>query len=264
MSLSNYQTLLVEQREQSLWVTFNHPDQLNPLSFAAEQELLQLFLELRTEPGIRSVVLTGAGRAFCAGGDLDYTLAIAQDTEKLRAQFDLSRRLIFALLDVEQPLIARLNGDAIGIGATLALFCDLIIAADTARIGDPHVRMGLVAGDGGAAIWPQLVGYARAKQYLLSGDLMTAAEAERIGLINLVVPTSELDATVAKWTGKFALAAPNALRWTKATINIGLRQVVNQMLDAGLAYEMQSLRTEDLREAITAFKQKRKPVFTGK
>lgn len=264
MSLSTYGTLLVERRERTLWVRFNDPDRLNPLSFAAEQELLKLFGELRTEPEIRSVVITGAGKAFCAGGDLDYTLAISQDTEKLRAQFDLSRRLIFALLDVEQPIIARINGDAIGVGATLALFCDLVIAADTARLGDPHVRMGLVAGDGGAAVWPQLVGYTRAKQYLLSGDLLSATEAERIGLISIVMPFADLDKEVARWTTKFDQAAPNALRWTKATINIGLRNAVGQMLDAGLAYEMQSLRTDDVREAISAFKERRKPQFTGR
>jgi enoyl-CoA hydratase len=210
------------------------------------------------------VVLSGAGRAFSAGGDLDRSLEICADTALIKEEFDLARRFIFTLLDVEQPIVCRLNGDAIGLGATLALYCDLIIAADTARIGDPHVRVGLVAGDGGAVIWPVLIGYARAKQYLLSGDMVSAQEAQRIGLINFCVAADALDATVEKWAKRFAAGARNAIQWTKATINIGLKEQAAKVLDAGLGYEALSLRSEDHWEAIRAFREKRKPIFTGR
>ena len=123
---------------------------------------------------------------------------IRGDTALLKEEFDLARRFVNTLLDVEHPIIARINGDAIGLGATLALLCDISIAATDARIGDPHVRVGLVAGDGGAVAWPLLIGYARAKQYLLGGDLLSAAEAQQIGLVNFSVPPAELERVVRK------------------------------------------------------------------
>jgi enoyl-CoA hydratase len=172
-----------------------------------------------------------------------------------------ARTIIHAMLDCDKPMICRMNGDAVGFGATLALFCDIIIADESARIGDPHVRVGLVTGDGGALIWPQLIGFARAKQYLLTGDLLTAAEAQQMGLINFAVPADQLDAMVDKWAARFANGATNAIRWSKATINVGLKQLAGSIMDAGVAYEGMSSRTEEHREAVTAMRERRKPKF---
>jgi enoyl-CoA hydratase len=174
------------------------------------------------------------------------------------------KKMIFGLLDLEKPVIARINGDCIGLGATLALLCDISIAVEDARLGDPHVKMGYVAGDGGAIIWPQLVGFARAKEYLLTGDLLTAKEAERIGLINHAVPRAELDAKVNTLADKLANGATKAIKWTKTSINIPLRQLAHSMLDASLAYEALTNIGADHQEAVTAFQQKRKPKFTGR
>ena len=229
-----------------------------------ESELLRLFQDLGRDRDTAVVVLTGAGKAFSAGGDLNRSLEIRGDTALLKEEFDLARRFVNTLLDVEQPIIARINGDAIGLGATLALLCDIGIAAAGARIGDPHVRVGLVAGDGGAVAWPLLIGYARAKQYLLGGDLLSAAEAQQIGLVNFSVPPSELDALVDRWARRLADGARNAIQWTKATLNLGLKAQAVQVLDAGLAYEIASLQSEDHLEAVHAFQQKRKPVFRGR
>jgi len=182
----------------------------------------------------------------------------------IKQEFDLARRFVNTLLDVEQPVIARIHGDAVGLGATLALLCDLTVMAESARIGDPHVRVGLVAGDGGAVAWPLLVGYARAKRYLFGGELLSAAEAERIGLVTFCVPAAELDATVERWAQRFSASARNALQWTKATVNLGLKAQAAQVLDAGLAYEMVSLQSADHREAIESFLAKRAPQFTGR
>jgi len=174
------------------------------------------------------------------------------------------KKMIFGLLDLEKPVIARINGDCIGLGATLALLCDISIAVEDAKLGDPHVKMGYVAGDGGAIIWPQLVGFARAKEYLLTGDLLTAKEAERIGLINHAVPRAELDAKVNTLADKLANGATKAIKWTKTSINIPLRQLAHSMLDASLAYEALTNIGADHQEAVTAFQEKRKPKFTGR
>jgi enoyl-CoA hydratase len=157
-----------------------------------------------------------------------------------------------------------MNGDAIGLGATLALFCDVIVAADHARIGDPHVRVGLVAGDGGALIWPHLIGYVRAKQYLLTGDMVDALTAQQIGLITAAVPEADLDRTVDEWITKLTRNSPLAVRWTKATINTGLKQLAGTILDTGVAYEGMCFRSDDFGESLTAIRDKRKPNFQGR
>ena len=260
----DYDRLLIERRDKVLRVTLNAPHKLNAIGFEMESELLRLFQDLRRDRDTAVVVLTGAGKAFSAGGDLNRSLEIRGDTALLKQEFDLARRFVNTLLDVEQPIIARINGDAIGLGATLALLCDITIAADEARIGDPHVRVGLVAGDGGAVAWPLLIGYARAKQYLLGGDLLSATEAQQIGLVNFSVPESELDALVDRWARRLADGARNAIQWTKATLNLGLKAQAAQMLAAGLAYEIASLQSDDHLEAVHAFQSKRKPVFRGR
>ncbi|NRF72009.1 enoyl-CoA hydratase/isomerase family protein [Aquincola sp. S2] len=263
MDHTGYHRLLIERRDAVLRVTLNNPDKLNAIDFDTENELLRLFQDLRRDRRTAVVVLTGAGRAFSAGGDLQHTLSLLDDPPMIKQEFDLARRFVNTLLDVEQPVIARIQGDAVGLGATLALLCDLTVMAEGARIGDPHVRVGLVAGDGGAVAWPLLVGYARAKRYLLGGELLGAAEAERCGLVSLCVPDSELDATVDRWAARWSSGPRYALQWTKATLNIGLKAQAAQVLDAGLAYEMVSLQTADHREAIEAFLAKRAPQFTG-
>ena len=174
------------------------------------------------------------------------------------------KQIVFSLLDCEKPVIAKLNGHATGLGATIALFCDVIFASEKAKIGDPHVCVGFVAGDGGAVIWPQLIGYARAKEFLMTGDLMTAEEAAKIGLINHAVAAADLDARVAEFADRLAAGATKAIRWSKMSANIGLKQLAHSIMDASLAYEAMSNVSADPQEAVNAFREKRAPKFTGR
>ena len=173
------------------------------------------------------------------------------------------KRIVSSLLDLEKPIICRLNGAAAGLGATIALLCDVIIAVEDAVIGDPHVKVGLVAGDGGAVIWPQLIGYAKAKELLMTGDMLSAQEAIDLGLINHVVLEEQLDAKVAEIANKILSNPRWAVRWTKSTVNITLREIAVKVMDAGLAYELISNTLEDRKEAIAAFKEKRPAKFSG-
>lgn len=263
MEFASYETLLFRRRGRVLDVTLNRPAKLNAVDERMHEELARVFVDISNDPGCDVAVLTGAGRAFSAGGDIEWMQKMIDQPASFEKTAREGRQIVFSLLECEKPLIAKLNGHATGLGATIALFCDVIFASDQARIGDPHVNVGFVAGDGGAVIWPQLVGYARAKEYLMTGDLLEAAQAERIGLVNHVVPAAQLDARVDGFADRLASGATRAIRWSKMSVNIGLRQLAHSVLDASLAYEALSNRTRDHQEAVNAFREKRSPVFNG-
>ena len=256
-----YRRILFNRRDRVLEVTLNRPEKLNATDAVLHTELARVFFDVSNDPDSDIVVLTGAGRAFSAGGDVDWMQEAIDEPERFNQTVREAKQIVFGLIDCEKPIIAKLNGHATGLGATIALFCDVIFAAEHAKIGDPHVSIGFVAGDGGAVIWPQLIGYARAKEFLLTGDLMTAAEAARIGLINHAVPADELDAKVDAFADRLAAGATMAIRWTKMSVNIGLRQLAASMMDASLGYEALSNMTADHQEAVRAFAEKRPPVF---
>jgi enoyl-CoA hydratase len=213
------------------------------------------------DPDSDLVVLTGAGRAFSAGGDLDHIARNAANPELFDHEARMAKRIINTLLDIDKPVVCRLNGHAVGLGATIALMCDIIIGAEGAKIGDPHVGLGLVAGDGGAAIWAQRIGLARAKEFLFTGDLLTAQKAAEIGLINHCVPLEELDAKVDAFCAKLLGGAMAAIRYTKILTNLELKRITAAVLDAGIAYESVTVRSADHREGLAALREKRKPVF---
>jgi len=235
----------------------------NAVDEIMHREFPRLLRELQDDEASDLIILTGKGGAFCAGGDMDWFQEMIDDPREFRGILPDARRIIGGLLDLDKPVICRMNGHAAGFGASVALLCDVIIADESAKIGDPHVKVGLVAGDGGAIIWPQLVGYARAKEYLLTGELMDATTAAEMGLINYAVPTDELDAKVDAMASKI-LANPRwAVRWTKAAINIALRDNANKISDAAFAYELITNLTRDRQEAVSAFVAKRAPEYEG-
>ena len=260
-TLRSYKTLALTRKERLLTITLNRPASLNAVNLDMHQELADVFIYAAADPHSDVIVLTGAGRAFSAGGDLDHISRNAANPELFDNEVRMAKRIVFAMLDLDKPLVCRMNGHAIGLGATLALLSDVVFAADTAKIGDPHVALGLVAGDGGAALWPQLVGLGRAKEYLLTGELLTARKAEDIGLINHCLPIAELDGAVDALCQKLLNGARSAIRYTKVLLNLELKRIATAVLDAGIAYEAVTVRSADHREGVQALIEKRKPIF---
>ena len=168
------------------------------------------------------------------------------------------------MLDVEQPIIGAINGDAIGLGATLALLCDITVVSEKARFADTHVKVGVVAGDGGAVIWPLLIGPHRAKEFLMRGNFINGAEAGRIGMVNYAVPPEEVDAKARELAQELADGPTWAIRWSKLAVNKWLKEQANLIMDTRLAYEMMTFKTKDHKEAIKAFMEKRKPNFVSR
>lgn len=257
-----FHDVLVERRGAVLMVTLNRPRALNAITFAMHTELSRLFRMIARDHAVHAVVLSGAGRAFCAGGDLkDFS---ARTDAQLDLLFAEARTLITDILDLPQPLITAVNGPAYGLGATLALFGDIIVAAEDAVFADTHVMAGVVAGDGGALIWPWLIGAARAKEFLMTGDPVTAAAAYRMGMVNHVVPAEQLLTKALALAERLATGPTLAVQGTKHAVNQLLRNGANQVLDLSLALEKACFKSEDHAEALRAFAEKRKPVFKGK
>jgi len=259
-----YTTLQSERIGDVLRVTIAHPSSpLNAVDAALHHDLTQLFADLKRENEARAVVLTGRGKAFTAGGDFNWFPELRDSGRGDRLRRD-AKQMIWDLLDVEIPIVAAINGPAMGLGASIALLCDIVFMADTATIADPHVKVGIVAGDGGTAIWPLLLGPARAKQYLLTGDPLSAADAERIGLITHVAPAEKLQDEALAFAQRLAAGAPLAVRYTKLAINKLVKDALNIAFDTATALEMVTFHSDDHQEALAAIKEKRPPRFRGR
>jgi enoyl-CoA hydratase len=264
VSFDGLTSIRVERDGLLLRAVLDRPgDDLNAVDGVLHRDLATLFHDLLGERDARAVVLTGAGTAFSAGGDLGWfpTLQEPGQLEELRLE---ARRLILDLLDVPLPVVCALNGHAVGLGASIALLCDVIVMAESATIADPHVRVGLVAGDGGTVAWPLAVGPARAKRYLLTGDPIDAAEAERIGLVTAVVPDAELEDVATGFATRLAEGAPLAIRYTKQAVNALLKHAMSTAFDVATALEIVTFHSADHAEALTAWRERRPPRFEGR
>lgn len=255
-ALPQFETIELSRKWRRLTITMNRPEVLNAFGGPMHGEFVAALEFAATDPGSDVVVITGAGRAFSAGGDIDAMQHFVDNPDEFAGEVDMAKRLIFALLDIEKPVIARINGAAVGLGATIALFCDVTFAVDTAKIGDPHVAIGLVAGDGGAVIWPQLVGLHRAKEFLMTGELLTAKRAADMGLVNHVLPKKGLDSAVDGFCELLLVGAQPAIRGTKAILNIELRRVAEAVLGPGLEREAETLRSAEHRARVAEFARK--------
>ena len=257
-----FEHLRVESDGDVTVVTIDRPP-LNAIDGTLHADLCRLVGWLRDEPPARTVVLTGAGDHFSAGGDFAWFSEL-EDLEALEELRRAGKQLIWDLLDVEVPVIAAVNGPAMGLAATLVLLCDAVFMAEEASIGDPHVRVGIVAGDGGTAIWPLAVGPALAKRYLLTGDAVSATEALRLGLATHVVAASELREEAVAFARRLAAGAPLAIRYTKLAVNKWVKEALNVAFDVATAYEVVTMQSVDHREALAAWRERRPPRFEGR
>jgi len=263
MDYTGYEFLKVEVAARVATVTINRPQHSNAVNAALHHEFEQIWIDLAEDRDVNAILLTGAGKTFSIGGD------IASRDKPLKSKGRGGRRIVMAdgrrvienMLDVEQPIVAAINGDALGFAAHVALLCDVTVAAETAKLADTHVALGAVAGDGGAVIWPLLIGPNRAKEFLMLGDSMTGADAARIGLVNYALPTDQVMPKARELAQRLADGPTWAIRWSKLAVNKWLKQQANLIMDTGLAYEALTLTTQDHKEAVNALVEKRKPNF---
>lgn len=264
---SEFDFFTVERGEDGIAVvTMNDPDKLNAVGPHNHWQLEDIWLKLARDESIKVIVLTGAGNAFSAGGDIKKMAERAQTEYGLQYALRVplnTLRLWEHLLLCPQPIIAAVNGDAIGLGTSLFLFCDMSIVAEDAKVGDTHIRVGLVAGDGGAVMWPLLVGPQKAKEYLMRGKLLSGAQAAEIGLVNYAFPKNQVLEESLKIAREIAAQPLWAVRWSKASVNKQVKAQVNQILELSIAYESMTMLTQDYAAATSAFANKEKPVFKG-
>jgi len=249
-------------------ITFNRPERMNALDLPTHDLLVEVLQRVDRDPESRAVLITGKGKAFCAGGDLKAAQArggaYLGDLVGRPWVHSHGREIIHTVLSMDKPTVAMINGVATGLGANLALLLDAAVMDEDASLGDTHVKAGLVAGDGGAVIWPLLVGPNRAKEFLMTGRLLKGRDAERLGLVNAAVPKDELRERAFALAHEFADQAPYAAMATKAIVNQYLWAIANLTLDIGLAWEHLSQQMPDCDEAIAAFNERRRPVFSGR
>lgn len=256
--------LKLEKRENGVLVLTIDSPPANAFDGPMHDDLRRVLEDVNHDDSTKVLVITGAGeKAFSAGGDVEAMKRQLTDHAELIRGLVEARRLLNAFLRLEKPIIARINGHAIGLGATIALFCDLAYAVEGIRIADPHVSVGFAAGDGGALIWPQLIGYMRAREYLLTGDPILSQDAAAMGLINRAVPRDELDQVAYGMADRLAASASVGINMTKQAINLPLRRQLEGLLDASVWFEAISAFSADHAEAVNAFLEKRKPRFTG-
>jgi len=261
---SGYSRLKFHRNDRVLYVNIDSPTSKNAVDDPLHTELARVFYEVNQDPMADVIVLSGTGKWFCAGGEMSWFQELIDEKDKWRSMVVDAKRIMNGLLELEKPIIAKVNGPAAGLGASIALLCDLVYADKNVLIGDPHVKMGLVAGDGGAIIWPYLVGLNKAKEMLLTGRMLSATEAHDLGLVNHVVEPDELDAVVDEMANELAAGATLAIRWTKTVMNLELRRINSAISDAALAYETLTNESQDHQEAVNAFVERRAPVFVGK
>src|SRR5215831_13143627 len=257
MNYSEYQHLLFEKKANGVvLITINRPDLMNATNARLHWELTQVWGTVDADPEARVALITGAGKAFSAGGDLSLVEEMAGNPDAA----ERTMREASDLVNLEKPVVSAINGVAVGAGLVVALLADVSIIAENARLTDGHTRLGVVARDHAALIWPLLCGMAKARYYLLTSDFLDGKEAERIGLVSLCVPRDEVLAKAWEVSDNLAAGSRNAVRWTKRALNNWLRQA-GPIFDQSLALEMLSFMGPDVREGARAIREKRPPRF---
>jgi enoyl-CoA hydratase len=256
-----YQRLAFDRpREGVLRVTMNNPARLNAADKVMHAELADIWRDADRDETVQAIILTGAGKAFSAGGDFDMIEGIIDDFEARARTLAEAREIVFNVINCSKPIVSAIRGPAVGAGLVCGLLADISIATPDARIIDGHTRLGVAAGDHAAILWPLLCGMAKAKYYLLLCETLTGAEAERIGVVSLLADDGELDAKAVEIAGKLADGAPMAVRWTKLALNNWLR-AAGPTFDASLALEFLGFTGPEAREGLASHREKRRPKF---
>jgi len=249
-------------------VSINRPDRLNAVDPETHRQIGRIWRVLDRDRDCRVIVITGAGRAFCAG--MDYKKERNEQAGEGPIHYRTMRgrpgasKMVDNILEVEKPIVAMINGPAMGLGLILALSADITVASTDATLGDTHINIGVTPGDGGVLLLPMLIGMNRAKELLMTGDVITGEEAGRLGIVNHAVPPDQLRGKTMEIAEKLASKAPYAMRTTKVSLNMIIRRRALDVLDLSHLYEQIAMRTEDHREGVKAMAEKRKPRFSGR
>lgn len=261
MEYHEFQHILFEKRDPHiLWMTLNRPEVLNAANTRLHTELVEVWQTIDRDRDVYVAVVTGAGRAFSAGGDLQMVEDAYRNYDEVLRILDEARDLVYNMLHCRKPIVSAINGPAVGAGLVVALLADVSIAAESARLADGHVRMGVAAGDHAAIIWPLLVGMAKAKYYLMTSDFVSGKEAERMGLVSLCVPDDEVLAKAQAVAYDLATGPRHAVRFTKRALNQWLLQA-GPIFDHSLALEMLGFFGEDVMSGVEGLRQKKRPSY---
>ena len=257
----NFKSLKFERpADKVLRIVLDRPQSLNSVTAEMHRDLVQVWAAVSDDPHTNAVIVTGAGKAFSAGGDFDLVEQNARTFEARAQVFHEARDLVYNIINCQKPTISAIRGPAVGAGLAVALLCDISIAAKSARIIDGHTRLGVAAGDHAAIVWPLLCGMAKAKYYLLLCETVRGEEAERIGLVSRCVEEDELDATALEVAIKLASGSVTAIQWTKYTLNSWLR-MAGPIFDSSAALEMLGFSGPDVLEGLASLREKRAPNF---
>lgn len=263
--MAGFTALTVTRHDRVAELRLTRPELMNRFDSTLIGELTTALRELRDDRGVLAVVLASTGQHFTAGGDLDTILAANADHETTMRQVDEGRDLFRAFADFPKPLVVALHGDAYGVGASLVLTADAVVATATVKLSDPHVRMGLVAGDGGCVTWPANLPFVRAKRQLLWGEPLTGEQAYQLGVVTeLVELTDEVESTAFELAERVAALPPVAVQLTKRALNKHLHARIDDVFDAGFYLEAISARTDDVAEAVDAFRERRQGTWQGR
>ena len=256
-----YQHLLFEEKKHGiLLMTINRPEQMNATDAALHNALSKVWLDIDDDRDVRVVVVTGAGRAFSAGGDLSWVSKIVNNYDEMKVAFKEAGDIVYRMSQCSKIIISAINGTAVGAGLAVALMADISLMAEEAKITDGHVRLGVAAGDHAAIIWPMLCGLAKAKYYLLTADFIDGKTADQIGLVSKAVPADELMNFAIKTATKIATGPRDAASFTKRALNLWITQAA-PAFDASLALEMLNFMGHDAGEGVAALQEKRSPKF---
>lgn len=261
VNFDDYEQLRFERHDNGvLLITIDRPEKYNAADEQLHNELSRVWTDVSADPGTRVAVITGAGKAFSAGGDLGMVERMAGDHARLSHMLREMSDLVYNIVDCEKPIVSAINGVAVGAGLVVALLADIAICAEDARLGDGHVRLGVAAGDHAAIIWPLLAGMAKARYYLLTGEMLTGAEAERLGMVAKALPRDQVLDESLRVAQSLGTGAQDAIRLTKRALNGWLR-AAGPVFDQSAAYEMLTFMGPDVLEGVAALREKRAPRF---